>query len=63
MYARDEGQKLKYMDVEEFQSENKSRLTEISTKKRTGARPLGHKRAFNPRTFSTCTERCPVISF
>ena len=35
-------------------------LTERSTKTRTGERPLGHKRAFNPKAFATNTNRCPV---
>ena len=56
------------MDIKierEFQSGNEYLvwLTERSTKTRTGERPLGHKRAFNPKAFATGTERCPVNFF
>ena len=66
--ARDEGRQLKYGDIKierEFQSGNEYLiwLTERSTKTRTGERPLGHKRAFNPKAFATGTERCPVNFF
>ena len=65
---KDEGQQLKYGDVKierEFQSGNEYLvwLTERSTKTRTGERPFGQKRAFNPKAFATGTERCPVNFF
>ena len=66
--ARDEGLQLKYGDIKverEFRSGNEYLvwLTERSTKTRTGERPLGDKRAFNPKAFATGTEKCPVNFF
>ena len=66
--ARDEGRQLKFGDIKiekEFGSEEKYLVwkTERSTKTRTGERPMGHKRAFNPKAFATGDEKCPVMIF
>ena len=66
--ARDEGRQMQFGDIKvekDFTSGNEYLvwITERSTKTRNGERPLGHKRAFNPKAFATGTDRCPVKIF
>ena len=69
--ARDEARQMKFGDLKiqrEFAFDPNSKeyliwLTERSTKTRTGERPMGHNKAFNPKAFATNDERCPVNIF
>lgn len=64
--ARDEARQLKYGDIKleiSFETGEEYLVwdTERSTKTRTGERPMGHQRSFNPKAFaSKSTDRCPV---
>ena len=63
--ARDESRQLKFGDIKIEKdpvtcTEYLVWITERSTKTRTGEKPMGNKRAFNPKAFSTGTYRCPV---
>ena len=66
--ARDEARQMLFGDIKvEFDHEiNQHYLiwdTERSTKTRTGERPVGSERVFNPKIYATGTERCPVDAF
>ena len=62
--ARDEARKLKWGDIAVVKEANgEERLvfkTERATKTRTGEKPHGSKRKFDPPAYATGTERCPV---
>ena len=62
--ARDEARKLKWGDIAVVKEANgEERLvfkTERGTKTRTGEKPHGSKRKFDPPAYATGTERCPV---
>ena len=65
--ARDESRQIKFGDIKIEKDHTLAEylvwITERSTKTRTGERPMGHQRAFNPKAFSTGTDRCPVEIF
>ena len=66
--ARDEARQLNFGDIKvlkEFNTNVEYLIwdTERSTKTRDGARPMGHKRAFDPKAYATGNERCPVELF
>ena len=69
--ARDEARQMKFGDLKiekEFQFDPNSKeylvwLTERSTKTRTGERPMGHNKAFDPKAYATNDDRCPVRVF
>ena len=66
--ARDEARQMKFGDLEiseEFPSRREYLIwvTERSSKTRTGEKPMGHNRKFDPKAFATRNERCPVAIF
>ena len=66
--ARDEARQLNFGDIKimkEFNSETEYLLwdTERSTKTRDGARPMAHRRSFDPKAYQTGNERCPVLLY
>ena len=62
--ARDEARKLEWSDIAAVKEANgEERLvfkTKRGTKTRTGEKPHGSKRKFDPPTYATSTERCLV---
>ncbi len=65
---RDESRQMKFGDIKIDNDSSADQEyyvwdTERSTKTRNGERPIGHKRAFDPKEYETSNELCPVKLF